>query len=147
MTLVLMTQALLIPNQAPVDPVYALVTQTSVGSDPVSYIVVTDSLSSTTTLSLANGVEVAGRAYAYGIPESGSIFVGTGSSGTLVRYSLRADGTVATDGDVSFGSRGVTGFGEYQSQMVFFSDTKAYYFDPINGKVSYLESRHSCDFR
>ncbi|MDC0707458.1 MxcI protein [Stigmatella sp. ncwal1] len=122
----------------PTDPVnpasqYAIVTQTTVDGASTSYIAVTSTLDRTEPLSLANAIEVKGRALVFGPPKKDYFFVSSGS--TVVRYNLTTEGAPQKGETVSFQGQGVTDITEYQHQFRFVSETKAYFFDGSTSQV------------
>ncbi|WNG46499.1 hypothetical protein F0U60_22065 [Archangium minus] len=114
---------------------FAITTQVISTDEAQSYIIVTDSVDHTEKLSLANAVEIPGRALGVGIPKSGSLFVAGSEGPTVTRYNLTSDGRLEKGATVSFAGQGVSSIGEYQHQFQFVSETKAYYFDGRTSKV------------
>ncbi|WP_224366829.1 hypothetical protein [Hyalangium versicolor] len=119
------------PDPTPEDkPLYALTTQVGLSTDtPQSYLVVMDSVDQPQQLSLANAIELPGRALGVGVPKSGAIYVAGSESPTVTRYTLNSAGQLEKGSTVSFEGKGVASIGEYQGQFQFISETKAYYFD------------------
>ncbi|WP_224244031.1 hypothetical protein [Hyalangium gracile] len=110
-------------------PLYAITTQIITGDEPQSYVILTDSVDHTETLSLENAIEVPGRALGVGVPKSGALFVAGSEDPTVTRFELSSDGRLVKGATISFEGRGVASIGEYQHQFQFISETKAYYFD------------------
>ncbi|HKQ69473.1 MAG TPA: hypothetical protein VJT73_09045 [Polyangiaceae bacterium] len=119
-------------------PVYALTTQVlgDEATDNASYVVLTKTLDSETTVTLRNAaVEIAGRALGAG-PEGGkALFIASDIAPTVTRYDLTADGRLAGGSTISFLGRGITKFGEYGGQFQFISPVKAYWFDGPTAQV------------
>ncbi|TKD11804.1 hypothetical protein [Polyangium fumosum] len=118
-------------------PLYALTTQVfgANGGDNTSYILVTDKLGGDATLTLDNGVEIAGRALGVGPEDGGAVFI-VGDAGPIVtRYDLQADGTLRAGTTMSFQGKGIATIGEYHGQFQFVSETKAYFFDGATAQV------------
>ncbi|AKF08730.1 hypothetical protein [Sandaracinus amylolyticus] len=114
----------------PAPPVYAVITQVFEAMGQTSYVVLTGDLTRTTTLALHDATELPGRAIGAGPTGGGALYVGGTEGPTITRYDLSQDGTTLEEGDtVSFAGAGVTSIGEYQDQLQFVSETKAYYFD------------------
>nr|AAG31133.1 MxcI [Stigmatella aurantiaca Sg a15] len=112
---------------------YAVVTQvTSDSGSSASYVVVTDSVDHTETLSLTNAIEVTGRALVFGPPKKDHFFVSSGKS--VIRYNLTESGTPEKGATVLFSDlpEDIT---EYQHQFRFISETKAYFFDGSTTQV------------
>ncbi|WP_236603821.1 hypothetical protein [Sandaracinus amylolyticus] len=116
-------------GSVPADPVYAVITQVFEAAGQTSYVVLTDDLTQTTTLSLDEATEIPGRAIGAGPSGGGALYVGGTEGPTITRYDLSNDGTLVEGDTVSFAGAGVTSIGEYQDQLQFVSETKAYYFD------------------
>jgi hypothetical protein len=109
------------------EPLFAAATQIFTGDTPQTYLVLTDG-SSSDVVTTADAIELPGRALVSG-PLGGGFVVAGGNEGpTLTRYDL-TDGRLEAGKNLSFANRGVTGFGEYQSQFAYVSETKAYFFD------------------
>jgi hypothetical protein len=117
------------PDDNGTGPLYAITTQLLTAETPKSYVIVTDKAEQAGTLSLDNAIEVPGRALGVGIPRSGSLYVVSDESATVVRYSLTSSGALEESGRVSFEGQGVSSLGEYQNNFQFISETKAYFFD------------------
>lgn len=117
-------------------PVYAFTAQVFGETETVSYVLLSDRIEPDASLSIEDAVlEVPGRALGAGPNEGGVLFVVTDSAPTVSRYTLEEDGTLSSDGSVSFLPRGVTKFGEYGGQFQFVSDTKAYWFDGATAQI------------
>jgi hypothetical protein len=115
-------------------PLYALTTQIF-GQEPTSYIVLTNKVDQTATLSLDNALSLPGRALGVGIAKTGSIYVGLDDGSTITRYTLSENGTLQQNGQVDFLNQGVSSIGEYQGNFQFISPTKAYYFDGASSQA------------
>jgi|GEM_PF-1089386 len=115
-------------------PRFAFITQVF-GESTNSYVVLSDSLEGDTQLGTENAIEIPGRALGFGPQQAGVLFVTGDESPALTRYRLQRDGSLVEDGTVSFAAEGVTSIGEYSTQMIFLSDTKAYFVDGGTGKV------------
>ncbi|XXF81260.1 hypothetical protein P2318_16325 [Myxococcaceae bacterium GXIMD 01537] len=122
------------PNEN-TQPAYAFVTQVSAETESHSYIVVTDSLDHTQQLSLTTATEVKGRALISGQPKTGTFFVTGSDSATVTRYKLNNENRLEETGTLSFASKGVKSIGEYQNQLQYISETKAYYFDGAGAQI------------
>ncbi|AKJ02791.1 Hypothetical protein AA314_04417 [Archangium gephyra] len=116
-------------------PVYAITTQVITTDDPQSYVLLTDKVDHTEPLSLAQGIEIPGRALGVGLPKSGALFVAGNEAPTVTRYNLTSDGRLEEGATVSFAGQGVASIGEYQNQFQFISESKAYYFDSRTSKA------------
>ncbi|MCY1079529.1 hypothetical protein [Archangium lansingense] len=116
-------------------PVYAITTQVSTADEPQSYVILTDKLDHTESLSLDQGIELPGRALGAGVSKSGALFVAGSDGPTITRYNLTSEGRLEKGATVSFEGKGVASIGEYQHQLQFISESKAYYFD---GRTSQL---------
>ncbi|MRG97499.1 hypothetical protein [Polyangium spumosum] len=118
-------------------PAYAFTTQVfgANGGDNQSYLLVTDEIGGEATLSLDDGVEIAGRALGVGPEGGGAVFVAGDAGPTLTRYDLQADGSLRAGATVSFQGKGIATFGEYHGQFQFVSETKAYFFDGPTAQV------------
>ena len=109
------------------DPLFAAATQIFTGDTPQTYLVLTGG-SPSDVLTTSDAIELPGRSLVSG-PVGGGFVVAGGNEGpTLTRYDLVGD-KLSAGKKVSFANRGVTGFGEYQSQFAYVSETKAYFFD------------------
>ena len=108
-------------------PLYAIATQDlDANSEPMSYVILTDSL--TAELSLSDAViELPGRGLAAGAVGAGALFVASDQSPNLTRYELR-DGKLEKGDSISFLPQGVSGFSGYSAQFQFVDDDKAYWF-------------------
>lgn len=119
------------PSTPAPDARYAVVTQVAVsgGGSSTSYVTLTNSLASSSPLSLEGAIQVSGRALAANETGAGNLFVATGGP-ELTKYTLDASSNkLVPAGKISFVEQGVSGIGEYASQLQFVSPTKAYYFD------------------
>ena len=115
-------------------PRFAVVTQVAAsGSMPMSFVSMTDTLSSPEPVSTSDALSIAGRALVANEPGSGSFFVSSGTGGELTKYTLDPAGKPASAGTISF--PGAAQIGEYASQLQFVSATKAYYFDTRTAQI------------
>lgn len=109
-----------------VEPVYGVVSIPSGGDTTTSYVTLSDSLDG--FIDPADAViEVGGRAIAASPEGSGQLFVGTSTSGELVRYDL-VDGSLTESGRANFAAQQVTAFAGYSTQLQFVDDDTAYWF-------------------
>lgn len=107
-----------------VEPVYGVVSIPSGGDTTTSYVTLSDSLDG--FIDPADAViEVGGRAIAASPEGSGQLFVGTSTSGELVRYDL-VDGSLTESGRANFAAQQVTAFAGYSTQLQFVDDDTAY---------------------
>jgi len=122
----------------PTGPLYALTTQIF-GADEgetQSYLLLTNTLDSQAPLSLDKGLEIPGRALNFGVEDTGVVFVASDDGPTITKYALQSDGSLSQAGDpITFLGKGVSYIGEYQGQVQFVSETKAYYFDGPTAQV------------
>ncbi|MCP3099473.1 hypothetical protein LZ198_11385 [Myxococcus sp. K15C18031901] len=124
------------PEPTPEDKaLYAVITQVNVGEETTSYVVLTDKVDQTASLSLENAIEVPGRALGSGFSKKGTLYVSSNEGGIVTRYKVNASDKLEKDGEVSFQGRGVNSIGEYQHQLQYVSDTKAYYLDGRTAQV------------
>jgi hypothetical protein len=119
------------------ESVYALTTQVFGETETQSYVLLTRTLDSKTSLSLDHAVvEIAGRALGTGPEGSGALFVAGELGPTITRYDLNAGGDDLSGGNsVSFLGKGITSFGEYGGQFQYASAKKAYWFDGPTAQI------------
>jgi hypothetical protein len=119
------------------ESVYALTTQVFGETEDQSYVLLTRTLDSKTSLSLDHAVvEIAGRALGTGPTGSGALFVAGELGPTITRYDLNAAGDDLSGGNsVSFLGKGITSFGEYGGQFQYASADKAYWFDGPTAQI------------
>lgn len=109
---------------------YAVATQLQVGTDSVSYVILSEDLKSEFKIDDAV-VEIEGRGIAAGAPGSGQFFIAPLDKPELTRYvAVEKDGkwTVKKDETISFLPQGLTGFSGYGAQFQFIDSDKAYWF-------------------
>jgi hypothetical protein len=124
---------------APSEPesVYALTTQVFGETENQSYVLLTKTIDSKTSLSLDHAVvEIAGRALGTGPEGSGALFVAGDLGPTITRYDLNEAGNDLSGGNtVSFLGKGIKSFGEYGGQFQYASAEKAYWFDGPTAQI------------
>jgi hypothetical protein len=113
---------------------YVLATQVFSGENSNTYLVASDTIEAG-ELSLKQATVVPGRAIVASPGEGPYVYVGSDKGPQLTRYELSTKGELVAGEQVSFGAKGVAGIGEYQTQLQFVSETKAYYFDAKSGQA------------
>jgi hypothetical protein len=116
--------------------VYALTAQVFGETENLSYVLLTDELTASAELSLADAVlEIPGRALGTGPDGSGALFVASDQGPTITRYDVTAGAELREGNSVSFLGQGVTKFGEYGGQFQYVSQEKAYWFDGPTAQI------------
>ena len=126
------------PNGAPGPSVrtgaerFLIGTQVSLPDGRLNFFNTVDALDETTEIDLNESLEVPGFARIYA-PDAGGYFgVGSNETLTVTRFDLDSQDRLVETDRVSFRSSGTTFL---LNQMVFISESKAYYIDTVSAQV------------
>lgn len=114
------------PGAIPADtrPQFVVFSTVEAPEDRLGYFVTTPSLGSEAAIDISRGIEEPGGGRLYVEPGIGAFMVGGGSTPTITRYELTADGSLRRGTVLSFANQGVSDLAD--GAIVFVDPGKAY---------------------
>lgn len=109
-------------------PLFVVLSTVETPDDRLGYFVTTSSLEGGAKIDIGRGIEEPGGGRLYVEPGIGTFMVGGGSTPTITRYEVTADGSLERGAVLSFANQGVSDLAD--DAVVFVDATKAYLRDP-----------------